>query len=55
MDDLRLPDRGDLIEAGPLWYYKNRKVCLDCATFATSAAFLLDLDTFECITVSAGD
>ena len=53
MEDLQLPDRGDLIEAGPLWYFKNRKVCLDCAAFATGAAFLLDLDTFECITVRA--
>jgi hypothetical protein len=47
MDDLRLPDNGDLIAAGPLWYSKNRKVCLDCASFATGAAFLLNLDTFE--------
>ena len=55
MDDLRLPDRGDLIEAGPLWYFKNHKVCLDCAAFATGAAFLLDLDTFECITIRDTD
>ena len=55
MDDLRLPDPGDLIEAGPLWYFNNRKVCLDCAAFATGAAFLLDLDTFECITVRDTD
>ena len=55
MDDLRLPNPGDLIEAGPLWYFKNRKVCLDCAAFATGAAFLLDLDTFECITVRDED
>ena len=53
MDDLRLAYPGDLIEAGPLWYFKNHKVCLDCAAFATGAAFLLDLDTFECITVDA--
>jgi calcineurin-like phosphoesterase family protein len=55
MDDLRLPDPGDLIEAGPLWYCKNRKVCLDCAAFATGAAFLLDLDTFESITIRDTD
>ena len=53
MDDLRLPDSGDLIEAGPLWYSRNRKVCLDCAAFATGAAFLLDLDTFEHQTFTA--
>lgn len=47
MDDLRLPDNGDLIAAGPLWYANNHKVCLDCAAFATGAAFLLNLDTFE--------
>lgn len=52
MDDLRLPDNGDLIAAGPLWYSKNRKVCLDCASFATGAAFLLNLDTFEYHTFS---
>jgi hypothetical protein len=55
MEDLRLPDPGDLIEAGPLWYFNNRKVCLDCAAFATGAAFLLDLDTFECITIRDTD
>lgn len=54
MDDLRLPDPGDLIEAGPLWYSKNRKVCLDCASFATGAAFLLNLDTFEYYTFNEG-
>lgn len=47
MDDLRLPDPGDLIDAGPLWYAHRHKVCLDCAAFATGAAFLLDLDTFD--------
>lgn len=47
MDDLRLPNPGDFIKAGPLWYSKNKKVCLDCASFATGAAFLLNLDTFE--------
>lgn len=55
MDDLRLPDNGDLIEAGPLWYCNNHKVCLDCAAFATGAAFLLDLDTFESITIRDTD
>ena len=55
MDDLRLPDPGDLIDAGPLWYFNNRKVCLDSAAFATGAAFLLDLDTFECITIRDTD
>lgn len=47
IDDLRLPNPEDLVEAGPLWYSKNRKVCLDCASFVTGAVFLLDLDTFE--------
>lgn len=47
MDDLWIRDRGDLIEAGPLWYANRHKVCLDCAAFATGATFLLDLDTFD--------
>ena len=47
MDDLRVPDNGDLIAAGPFWYADSHKVCLDCAAFATGAAFLLNLDTFE--------
>ena len=47
MDDLRLPNPGDLIDAGPLWYANRHKVCLDCAAFATGATFLLDLDTFD--------
>lgn len=51
MDDLRLPNPGDLIDAGPLWYANRHKVCLDCAAFATGATFLLNLDTFECVTI----
>ena len=47
VDDLRYDPIVKNYQTGPLWYYNNKKVCIDNAAFHTGVAFLMNLDTFE--------
>ena len=37
----------DIYNPTAYWYCNNHKVCIDCGTYATGIAVMLDLDTFE--------
>lgn len=39
------------VDHGPLFYAKRHKIDIDCGSYKTNAAFLLNLDTFEYITI----